>query len=160
MEEKLRDAQIQIEELKRRNKALEDQLLLTENVKPVGKGDTVTIKPVGEKWLVLGYSTVRNVGAENSNMSVEGFVGKRAVQLRRVLENWDLGNSDAVVIHVETNDVRRSRNLDYIMGEVYDIVNTSKATFPGSRLVLSSVLSYKGVNWRRVRSAKTDLNGC
>jgi hypothetical protein len=31
MEEKLREAQIQIEELKRRNKALEEQLLRTEN---------------------------------------------------------------------------------------------------------------------------------
>ena len=56
MEEKLRDAQIQIEELKRRNKALEEQLLLTENGKDVGKGDTVKVKPVSEKCLVLGDS--------------------------------------------------------------------------------------------------------
>jgi len=54
LEEKLRDAQIQIEELKRRNKALEEQLLLAENGKNVGYRDTVTVKPVGEKYLVLG----------------------------------------------------------------------------------------------------------
>ena len=64
MEEKLRDAQIQTEELKRRNKALEEQILLTENGKDVGKGDTVTVRPVGEKCLLLGDSIVRNVGAE------------------------------------------------------------------------------------------------
>ena len=40
LEEKLRDAQIQIEELKRRNKALKEQLLLTESGKAVGKGDS------------------------------------------------------------------------------------------------------------------------
>ena len=63
LEEKLRDAQIQIEELKQRNKALEEQLLLTQNGKDVGKGDMVKVKPVGEKCLVLGDSIVRNVGA-------------------------------------------------------------------------------------------------
>ena len=67
LEEKLRDAQIQIEDLKRRNKALEEQLLLMENGKNVGKGDTVTVKPVGEKGLVLGESIVRKVGAGKSD---------------------------------------------------------------------------------------------
>jgi len=101
----------------------------------VGNGDTVTVKPVGEKCLVLGDSTVRNVGAEKPNIMVECFPGIRADQLRRVMENRDFGHSDAVVIHVGTNDVRRSRNLDNIMGEVYDLVNTAKAKFPSSRLV-------------------------
>jgi hypothetical protein len=48
------------------------------------------------------------------------------------MENRDLGCSDTVVIHVGTHDVRRQKNLDYIMGEVYDLVNTTKAKFPGS----------------------------
>ena len=62
MEEKLRDAQIQIEELKLRNKRMEEQLLLTENGKDVGKGKTVTVKPVGEKCSVLVDYIVRSVG--------------------------------------------------------------------------------------------------
>ena len=41
--------------------------------KDVGKGDTVTVKPVGEKCLVLGDSIVRNAGAEKSNTRVECF---------------------------------------------------------------------------------------
>jgi len=45
----MRDAQIQTEELKRKNKALEEQILLTEKGKDVGKGDTVTVKPVVQK---------------------------------------------------------------------------------------------------------------
>jgi len=52
-----------------------------ENGKDLGKGDTVTVKPVGEKCLVLSDSIVRNVGAENSNMRVECFLGIRADQL-------------------------------------------------------------------------------
>ena len=87
MEKELTDAQIQIEELKQRNKALEEQLLLAENGKNVGNGDKVTVKPVSEKCLVLGDSIVRNVGTEKPNMRVECFPGIRADQLRRVVEN-------------------------------------------------------------------------
>ena len=63
-------------------------------------------------------------------MRVVCFPGIRADQLRRVMGNRNVGCSDAVAIHVGTNDARRSRNLDYIMGEIYDLVNTSKAKFP------------------------------
>ena len=157
MEEKLRDAQIQIEELKQRNKALEEHLQLAENGKNVGNGDTVTVRPVGEKCLMLGDSLVRNVGAEKLNMRVECFPGITADQLRRVMENRDFGHSAAVVIHVGTNDVRISRNLDYVMGEVCDLVNTAKEKFSGSRLVFSGVLRSKGVIWRRVGAANDRL---
>jgi hypothetical protein len=157
LEEKLRDVQIQIEDLKRRNTALEEQILLTENGKNVGKGDTVTVKPVGEKCLVLGHSIVRNAGAEKSNMRVECFPGIRGDQLRKEMEKRYLGCSDTLVIHVGTNDVRIHRNLDYIMGEVFDFVNTTKAKFPGSILVLSGVLRRKDVTWRRVGAANDRL---
>jgi hypothetical protein len=69
------------------------------------------------------------------------------------MESRDLGCSDAVVIHVGTNDVSGSRNLDYVMGELYDLVNTAKAKFPGFSLVLSGVLRSRGVPWRRVGAA-------
>ena len=75
MEEKLGDNQIQIEELKRRNKVLEEQLLLTENGKDVGKRDKVTVKPVGEKCLVLSDSIVRNVGGRKFRYEGRVFSG-------------------------------------------------------------------------------------
>jgi hypothetical protein len=106
---------------------------------------------------VLGDSIVRNVGAEKPNMRVECFPGIRADQLLRVMENRNLGYSDTIVIHVGTNDIRRSRNLDYVMGEVYDLVNTAKAKFPGSRQVLSGVLRCRGLNWRRVGASNDRL---
>jgi hypothetical protein len=73
------------------------------------------------------------------------------------MENRNLGYSVTVVIHVGTNDVGRSRNLDKVMGEVYVLVNTAKAKFPGSRLVHSGVLRSRGVNWRRVGAANDRL---
>ena len=82
-----------------------------------------------EKCLVLGDSIVRNVKAEKPNMRVECFPGIRTDQLRRVMENKNLGYSDTVVIHVGTNDVRKSRKLDYIVGDVYDLVNTQRQNF-------------------------------
>jgi len=81
LKEKLRDTQIQFKELKQRNKALEEWLLLTENVKDIGNRDMVTVKPVGQKCLVLGDSIVWNIEGEKSNMRVKCFPGIRADQL-------------------------------------------------------------------------------
>jgi len=157
LEEKLRDSQIQIEELTRKNKDLEEQLQLARNGNDVEKRDTVTVKPIREKCLVLGDSLVRNVGADKSDMRVECFPGIRAVQLRRVIQNRDLGCADAVVILVGTNDVRSSRKLDYVMGEVYDLVHTARSKFQSSRLIVSGVLRSRGVSWRRVGAANDRL---
>ena len=78
------------------------------------------------------------------------FPGFRADQLRRVTENTGFGHSDADIIHVRTNNIRKSRNLYYIMGKVYDLVNTAWAKFPCSRLVLSGFSGSTGLIWRRV----------
>ena len=64
-EEKLRDAHKQIEELKWRKKALEEQSHLMENGKFTAKRDTAMVKSGDEKCLVLGDSIVRDVGAED-----------------------------------------------------------------------------------------------
>ena len=111
-----------------------------------------------KKCLVLGDSIIRNVGVENSDMRVKCFPGIKSEQLRRVIENRDLGCADAVVIHVGTNDVRSYKNLDYLMGEVYNLVNTAKAKFPDARLIISGVFRSKGVSRRRVGAANDRLD--
>jgi hypothetical protein len=156
LEDKLKDAQTQIEELKRTNKALEEQLVLLKNRKDVGKLDTERVKHGGAKCLVLGDSIVRNVGTDKTNMRAECFLGIGEDQLRREMENRNFGYSDTVVIHVGTNYVRRSRNLD-VMGEVYDLVTAARAKFPDSTIVLSGVLRCKGMPWRRVGVANDRL---
>ena len=157
----MRDAQFQIDELKRRNKALEEQLRIRENGKDVGKRETETVEPGGEKCLVMGDSIVRNVGAGKANLRVECFPGIRSDQLRKLVENRvterrDLGNPDAVVIHVGTNDIKRSRKLDHVMGDIYDLINTAKSNFSSSRVILSGVLR-RDVSWRRIGAANDRL---
>jgi len=73
-------------------------------------------------------------------MKVECFPDIRTEQLHRVIENRVLGSIDTFVIHVGRKDLRRTGNLDYVVGNVYDLVNTAKTKFLTSRVVLSGVL--------------------
>jgi len=157
LEENLREAQIQIEELIRRNKDLEERILRADSDGNVGLRSTGPVKSMGDGCLVLGNSTVRNVGDAKPNMRVECFPAIRADQLRRVMENRDLGSADTVIIHVGTNDVRRYRNPDYMLGDTYDIVTTAKEKFQSSRLVLSGVLRSERMKWQRVGAANDRL---
>jgi hypothetical protein len=96
---------------------------------------------------------------ETEHKSVQCFLGIRAEQLERVVENRELGNRDTVLIHIGTNDLRRNVNLDYVMGEVYDLMNTAKSVFQKSKLILSGVLRHQdvyGVIWVH---KMTDLMG-
>ena len=103
----------------------------------------------GGECLVLGDSIIWNVGTECTGMKVECFPGIRTEQLHRAIENRDLGNPDTVLIHVGTNDLRRTGNLDCVIGDVYDLVHTAKTKFSTSRVVLSCVLRRRDLSWRR-----------
>jgi hypothetical protein len=150
LEVKLENALHQIEDLKRQNKRLEEQLREATAGCEVGRRDTAQKQHGGAECLVLGDSMIRNVGTEHGNMMVECFPGIRTEQLQRVMENRDLGSPDTVIIHVGTNDLRRAVNLDYVMGDVYALVNKAKTKFPQSRLVLSGVLRCRDVSWPRI----------
>jgi uncharacterized protein (UPF0218 family) len=62
---------------------------------------------------VFGDSLVRNCRAEHSGMTVECFPGIRTEQLHRVIEKRNLGSPETVIIHVGTNDLTTTRNLDF-----------------------------------------------
>ena len=62
----------------------------------------------------------------------------------------DLGSPDTVILHVGTNDLKQTVNLDYVMGEVYSLANKAKDKFPKSKIVLSGVLRQAGVSWWRI----------
>jgi hypothetical protein len=85
LEDKLRDAQVQNEELKRKNEALEEQQLLMGNGNDVGERDMVEVKPGGANCSVLSHSIVRNAGAANANMRVECL---QELQLTNRAELW------------------------------------------------------------------------
>jgi hypothetical protein len=162
LEEKLRDAQIQIDELTRRNKELEEQLQMKERGKDEVRQDMGAANTGSEKCLVLVDSIVRNAGAGKSNMRAECFPGIRSEQLLRVVEyrateKRDLGNPDAVVIHVGTNDIKRTKNLDHVMGDIYDLINMAKSKFSSSRVILSGVLRRRDISWRSIGAVNDRL---
>jgi hypothetical protein len=69
--------------------------------------------------------------------------------------NRDLGSPDTVLIDVCTNNLKRTEDLDYVIGDVYALVNKAKNKFLKSRLILSGVLRRRDVSWRRIGA----LNG-
>jgi hypothetical protein len=150
LEEKPQNGFLQIDDLTRKNKELEEQLRLTNAGREVGRWNTVPSDRKGEECLVVGYSIIWNVGTECSDIKVECFPDIRTEQLPSVIENRDLGSPDTIVIHVGTNDLRRTQNLDYVMGDDYDLVNTAKTTFSKSRVVVSGVLRRQDVSWWRI----------
>ena len=57
-----------------------------------------------------------------------------------------------------TNDLRTTRNLDFVMREVYALVPTAKKKLPNCRLVLSGVLRRRDVSWRRIGALNDRLD--
>jgi hypothetical protein len=56
---------------------------------------------------------------------------------------------------VGTNDLRQTGNLDYVTGDVYDLVNAGKTKFSTSRVVLSGVLQRRDVSWPHIGTVKS-----
>ena len=146
---KLQNALPQIDGLTRKNKALEEELRLAAAGRGFDRRDTVLGLLKGGECLMLGDSSIRNVGTECSDMKVECFPGIRTEQLHSVIEIRDLRSSDTVITHASTNNLRRNGNLGYVMGDVFDLVNTVKTKLSTSRIVLSGVLRRRDVSWRR-----------
>jgi hypothetical protein len=146
LQEDLQNALRQIDELKARNRELEEKLLLL----GAAKRDTVPAKQKSAKCMVFGDSVVRGVGAEHTDMTVECFPRIRTEQLHKVIDKGDLGSPETVVLHVGTNDLRTTTNLDLVMGEVYTFVTMAKVKHPNCRLALSGVLRRSDVSWRRI----------
>ena len=59
---------------------------------------------------------MRNVGTGHTDMTVQCFAGIKTEQLHRVIEMSDLCSPETAIIHVGTNDLRTTRNLDFLMG--------------------------------------------
>jgi hypothetical protein len=126
LKEKLQNAMRQTDELTVRNRELEAKLQMAES----GDKDSMPTKQKVVKCMVAGDSLVRNVGAEQANMKVECFPGIKTEQLHRVMERRELDSAETLIIRVGTNDLRSTRNLDLIMGEVYALVSTAKKKLP------------------------------
>jgi len=99
--------------------------------------------------MVVSDSLLRNVGAEH-DMMLECFPGVKTEQLHRVIEKRERGSPETVIIHVGTNDSRTTRNLDFVMGEIYALVAMAERKLPNGKLVLSGVLLHRDMSWQRI----------
>ena len=97
---------------------MEEKLRLATNGREAGNGEKVQGHPNDGEILVLGDSIIRNMGTDCPDFKVGCFLGITLEQLLRVIEQRDLGNSNTVVIHVGTNDIKRTKNLYYVMGDI------------------------------------------
>jgi hypothetical protein len=68
------------------------------------------------------------------------LAGIKVEQLHRRIQKGDLGSPESVTIQVGTNDIRTTRNLDFVKRELYALVFTGKRYLPNCKLVLSRVL--------------------
>ena len=150
----LQNALRQIEELKARNRELEAML----QVAGAGNKDSMDTNHKEVKCMVVGDSLVRNVGVEYADMKVECFPGIKTDQLHRVLERRELDSAETLIIHVGTNDLRSTRNLDHIMGEAYELVTNVKKKLPNCKLLLSGVLRRRDVSWKRIGALNDRLD--
>ena len=144
----------QIDTLSKRNRSLEEKLNQLTNNRETTSGDKEHAHQKGNGLLVLGDSIIRNVGVDHPDMKIVCFPGIGAEQLQRVIEKRDFGAPDTL-IHVGTNDMKSSRNLDYVMGDIYDLTNTMKTKFSTSRVILSGIMRRRDISWRRIGA----LNG-
>ena len=129
LEEKLQDALQQIDARTKENKTLEEQLRLATTGREASRREKMQGHPKSGECLVLGGCIMCSVGTVCSDMKVECFPGIRTEQLQRVSVKSDLWIPDAVVIHIGTNDLRRAGNLNYVIGDVCDLINTAKTKF-------------------------------
>jgi hypothetical protein len=111
LQKDLQNALRQIDELKARNRDLETKLLLA----GARKRHTVSAKQKFKKCIVFSDSMLRKFGAEC-------FQGTENVELYRVMDKMGLSSPETFIVHVCTNDLRTTRNVDMVMGEVNALV--------------------------------------
>ena len=85
-----------IDELKARNKELEEELIQAR----VGKKDPVPAKYKAAKCMVVGDSVARNVGADLAEIRVECFPVIKTDHLHKVMEKTDVGSPETVIVYV------------------------------------------------------------
>ena len=62
-----------------------------------------------------------------------------------MIKKGHLASPETVIIHMGTNDLRSTTNLDFLGGELFALLAT-KEVIPNCRLVLSGVLGRRDVS--------------
>jgi len=105
-----------------------------------GKRDSLHAKQKIAKCVVVGDLMLRNDRAEHADRMVESFQGIKTEQLHTVIEKRNPGGPETVFIHVGTNGLRTTKNLDFVVEDLYALVATAMRKLTNCRLVLCGVL--------------------
>jgi hypothetical protein len=76
-----------------------------------------------------------------------------------VTKRRDLGSLETFIIHDGTNDLRKTRNFYFVIGEVYALVVTGKKKPPNCRLVLSECCDVEMCHGGGLGHLMIDLTG-
>jgi hypothetical protein len=99
------------------------------------------------KVLLLGDSMIKHVEVKNAEKCV--FPEIKAEYLSKKVEDL-VQDKDidlkTIVLHVGTNNLKKASRPEDVMGEVYDLIRTTKRSFPKSGIIVNSIVYRKDVN--------------
>ena len=87
---------------------------------------------ISKTWYCLwelgrGIHCIQNKG---SKVQCVCFPGIKTEQLHRIVQKRDLGSSETVIVHMGMNDLRTTRNLDFLYGRSIFFVGYGKEEIP------------------------------
>ena len=102
---------------------------------------------------IMGDSLLRHAGEmpRHKGYVVDCFPGVRTEGLERIIgrmkteEKTNGGNDEVVVIHVGTNDVKRARTSDHVVGWVWDMCTAARTAFSSAKIIISGILRRRDV---------------
>lgn len=95
-----------------------------------------------QRTLILGDSMIKHVKAKGCRVLT--FPGIRMKQLRAKIANFpeeEKRGVNTVILHVGTNDIHNALAADDILGETLNLIRDTKKYFPGSIIVVNSIIS-------------------
>jgi hypothetical protein len=69
-------------------------------------------------------------------------------ELKCQMERREEGNPSMIIVHVGSNDLRRE--VDFIMGDMYDLILATRKIYSEAKNIVIGVLRRKDVHWRKI----------
>lgn len=113
-----------------------------------------------KKFLIIGDSMLKYTWRflNRKDTEVKCISGLNIKSFSRLINELPVNVcAEKVVIHVGTNDVKRYKNPDYLIGDYYDSFKKLKNKFPNARIVISGIIKRKDCNYGYLKSINSDL---
>ncbi|KAG8237594.1 hypothetical protein J437_LFUL003323, partial [Ladona fulva] len=150
------DLKAELEKAKQKIKSLTDEI---EGLKSIRKEKTelnnqnFSPKKTSRKTRVMGDSMIRYAGdhCRRNGVDVECFPGIRAEEMEEQIDRLgDNRKEDIVLFHVGSNDIKRAKTDDHVMGLIWDLGTAAKKKFKKAKIIISGVIKRKDVSSRRI----------